>query len=46
MTSEFDTAKLLGLAKLTQSQREFIENEPADLLRGCRICFAATITRA
>ena len=33
MTSEFDTAKLLGLAKLTQSQREFIENEPADLLR-------------
>lgn len=33
MTSEFDNANILGVAKLTQSQREFIENEPADLLR-------------
>jgi hypothetical protein len=33
MTSEFDNANILGFAKLTQSQCEFIENEPADLLR-------------
>lgn len=33
MTNEFDNANILGVVKLTQSQCEFIENEPADLLR-------------
>lgn len=33
MTNEFDTAKVIGVGTLTQAQCDFIENEPADLLR-------------
>ena len=33
MISEFDSSNIIGFAKLTKSQCEFIENEPADLLR-------------
>ena len=33
MINEFDKTRVLGIATLTQSQCEFIRNEPADLLK-------------
>jgi len=33
MINEIDKSRILGIATLTQSQCEFIENEPADLLK-------------
>ena len=33
MINEIDKSRILGIATLTQAQCDFIENEPADLLR-------------